>query len=215
MPADLTPTPGDRPRPDGGDIRKLTAEEVQPIARALAQAFYGDPHFRWIVRDDGKRMTRLERAFATFVRRLWLPHDESYTHQRLIGAALWMPPEAWHLGLLTQLLLAPRLIRIMRGDAGRLLRAVTFIENQHPHKPPHWYLPMIGVKPAWQGRGYGAALLRPMLVRCDAEGTPAYLEASTPRNRILYERHGFEVVEECRYARSGPPLWTMWREPIR
>jgi GNAT superfamily N-acetyltransferase len=69
------------------------------------------------------------------------------------------------------------------------------------------------VATAWQGRGFGAALLRPILERCDAEQVPAYLEASTPRNRALYERHGFKVVEECRYASDGPPMWRMWREP--
>jgi len=49
------PSAGDRPRPDGSDIRKMTAAEIQPVARALAQAFYDDPRFRWFVRDDAKR----------------------------------------------------------------------------------------------------------------------------------------------------------------
>ena len=52
-----------------------------------------------------------------------------------------------------------------------------------------------------------------MLERCDAEQTPAYLEASTERSRALYERLGFEATEECRYAKDGPPMWLMWREP--
>jgi GNAT superfamily N-acetyltransferase len=69
------------------------------------------------------------------------------------------------------------------------------------------------VTPAWQGRGYGTALLRPVLERCDADGVPAYLESSTPRGRALYDRNGFEVVEECRFAHDGPPVWRMWREP--
>jgi hypothetical protein len=55
----------------------------------------------------------------------------------------------------------------------------------------------------------------PMLSRCDEQGLPAYLEASSPRNRALYERHGFEVTEELKLPRSGPPLWLMWREPRR
>jgi hypothetical protein len=55
--------------------------------------------------------------------------------------------------------------------------------------------------------------MRPVLERCDRDRVPAYLEASSPRNRALYERHGFEVMEECRYADDGPPLWRMWREP--
>jgi hypothetical protein len=42
---------------------------------------------------------------------------------------------------------------------------------------------------------------------------PAYLEASTPRNRALYERHGFTVTEEFVLGKGSPPLWRMWREP--
>ena len=69
------------------------------------------------------------------------------------------------------------------------------------------------MRPAAQGRGLGTALVRPMLERCDREGRPAYLEATTPRNRALYERLGFALVEEMRFPQDGPPLWRMWREP--
>jgi ribosomal protein S18 acetylase RimI-like enzyme len=203
----------ERPRPDGSDIRKMTAAEIEPVARSLAEAFYEDPHFRWIVRADAKRLERLTRGFALFTARVWLPHDEGYIHDQLFGAALWMPPRTWHLSVLAQLRLLPATISRLRGDSPRLLKALTFIERKHPREPDHWYLPIIGVAPAWQGRGFGAALLRPMLERCDADRLPAYLEASSPRNRALYERQGFTVMEECRYASDGPPLWRMWREP--
>ena len=211
----LTPTVADRPRPDGGDIRRMTAEELRPVAGALAQAFFDDPHMRWIARDDAKRMRRLERGFETFVGRIWLRQDESYTHTRLIGSAHWMPPDTWHMGVFAQLALLPSVVRDVRGDTPRLLKALNFQEKKHPRGPAHWYLAAVGVAPGWQGRGFGAALMRPVLDRCDAEGVPAYLEASTPRSRALYERHGFKVVEECRYAADGPPLWRMWREPAR
>ena len=206
------PTASDRPRPDGSDIRKMTTAEVEPVARTLARAFYDDPHFRWIVRDDSKRMPRMEGGFAVFVGRIWAPHDESWVHERLIGTAVWMPPGTSHLGWFAQLRLLPAILGTLRADSSRLLKAITWMEKRHPREP-HWYLPAIGVTPVWQGRGYGAALLRPMLERCDAERLPAYLEASTPRNRALYERHGFKVVEEGRYADDAPPLWRMWREP--
>lgn len=207
------PSATDRPRPDGTDIRHMRAQDVEPVAESLARAFETDPHFSWIVRQDRTRLERLRRAFAVFIREIWLPHDASYTHEQLIGAALWMPPKTWHVGIGTQLRLTPGTVRALRGDSWRLIRALNFIERRHPRSPAHWYLPMIGVTTDWQGRGFGAALLRPMLERCDADRVPAYLEASTPRNRALYQRHGFRVVEECRYASDGPPLWRMWREP--
>ena len=188
-------------------------EDVPGVARALANAFEDDPHFSWIIRDDTRRLERLENGFRVFTERIWLPQGESYTHERVVGGALWLPPGTWHLGVLDQLRLLLPTFRAIRGDIGRLMRALTFIERKHPRSPAHWYLPVLGVATACQGRGFGAALMRPVLARCDREGTPAYLEASTPRNRALYERHGFEVVEECRYAADGPPMWRMWREP--
>jgi len=99
---------------------------------------------------------------------------------------------------------------ILRGKLPRLPRFLNAIEARHPHER-HYYLSVIGILPEWQGRGFGSALLRPILERCDRDGLPAYSQASSPRNRALYERHGFVVVEEMRVSES-PPLWRMWRE---
>ena len=55
--------------------------------------------------------------------------------------------------------------------------------------------------------------MRPILERCDRERLPAYLEATTPRNRACYERQGFRVTEEFHFPKDGPPSWRMWREP--
>ena len=81
----------------------------------------------------------------------------------------------------------------------------------HPTEP-HWYLPLIGVDLTMQSRGHGSALLRHALERCDRDRLPAYLEATSPLNKPLYERHGFEdlgVIQEG----SSPPMWPMRREP--
>ncbi|MGB0096249.1 MAG: GNAT family N-acetyltransferase, partial [Solirubrobacteraceae bacterium] len=62
-------------------------------------------------------------------------------------------------------------------------------------------------------QGIGSALMKPMLDRCDRDGMPAYLEATSERNRRLYLRHGFDVTGEIRLP-DGPSMWPMWREPI-
>jgi hypothetical protein len=54
-----------------------------------------------------------------------------------------------------------------------------------------------------------------VLERCDRDGVPAYLESSKERNVVLYERHGFRVVEQLRLPKDGPPIWRMWREPAK
>jgi GNAT superfamily N-acetyltransferase len=85
------------------------------------------------------------------------------------------------------------------------------MERRHLREP-HYYVRDVGVLPDMQGKGLGSALMRPTLDRCDREGLPAYLEASSERNAALYERLGFRVTEELRVADS-PPLRLMRRSP--
>ena len=195
-------------------VRRATEADVDGLARALARAFYDDPHARWTSRDDAKRTRRLERAFAVGLRRIWLEQDECWTTDGVVGGAFWMVPGRVHLSVAQQLMLLPAMLTAHGTSAPRVIARLAKMDSMHPREPEHWYLPFIGVDPEWQGRGIGTALLRPVLERCDRDGLPAYLEASSPRNRACYERNGFRVVEEYRLGRDGPPGWRMWREPV-
>ena len=73
---------------------------------------------------------------------------------------------------------------------------------------------MIGVEPSRQGSGVGSALLQHSLANCDADGLPAYLESSSPKNIPLYERFGFEQIGVIR-AGDAPPMFPMLRKPQR
>ena len=55
--------------------------------------------------------------------------------------------------------------------------------------------------------------MRHNLERADRNGHPAYHEATTPRSRALYERHGYVTIGEFTLPEDGPTLWRMWREP--
>jgi GNAT superfamily N-acetyltransferase len=202
-----------RPAIDGSDVRRLTPAEVPRTARALASAFADDPVMSWVYPVETGREERLVRAFELYLRRVWLPEDECFIPERLFGAALWMPPGAWHLSQMQQLRLLPAMIATTGRSFGRMMIVLRALEKAHPGSPSHYYLAVLGIEPEWQGRGFGSALMKPVLDRCDSEGIPAYLESSKRRNVVLYERHGFKVVEELTLPRGGPPIWRMWREP--
>ena len=158
-------------------------------------------------------MRTLERAFGVGVRGVYLRDGDCWTTDRVVGGALWMPPTGWAVPFGRQLRLFPGMARAYGRDLGRSLRALQVVVREHPPAPPHWYLAFVGVDPEWQGRGIGTALLRPVLERCDRGGLPAYLEASSPRNRACYERSGFEVTATIELPEDGPTMWAMWRDP--
>jgi GNAT superfamily N-acetyltransferase len=192
-------------------VRKATAADVGPVARAMALAFEDDPLIDFMV-PEKRRLQRLERMFATDIRASYLAHDEVWTTADLQGAALWAPPEKWRRPPQVMIRTAPVMLRALGVRVRSAFAALSVIERNHP-PGPHYYLGGLGTAPAAQGTGVGSAVLAPVIERCDREGIGAYLESSKERNLAFYARHGFEVTREIRLPRGGPPLWLMWREP--
>lgn len=196
-------------------VRAATREDAEVAVITLSRAFEHDPPLDWLVRDDDQRRDALEAFFRLAFDELTFPHGCVEISEDLSGVALWTPPGAWQLGWRRQLALLPTLLRVLGWR--HLLRgqqAATVLERAHP-RPPHYYLFGLGVDPARQNQGIGAALLRSRLDRCDDEGAAAYLEASTASSRRLYERWGFVAREPLLLGAGAPPVWPMWRDPRR
>ena len=194
-------------------VRRARSHETARVASLLARAFYDDPVFTWFFAREHDRVARMERFFAKIVLEpSVLPHGRVDVLDDMSGAALWLAPGAPQPSLTDQLRLLPHAVRIYGRDTVRALRWAAALEKVHPHEPC-WFLWFVGVESDRRGAGLGGDLMRPVLERCDADGALAYLEATSPRNRRLYERHGFEVAAEIQLPFGSPPFWAMWREP--
>jgi ribosomal protein S18 acetylase RimI-like enzyme len=190
-------------------VRNARADDLRAVSLVLARAFRGDPVHRWILPGEFDWALASD-AFFAMVMRDMLRHESVYTTEAREGAAFWIPPYPQLATLRERLAMAVRwyaaLGRRARGIGDQLAR----VERAHPHEP-HWYLAVLGTDPRHQGRGVGAALLAPILARCDADRVPAYLESSKRSNVPFYERHGFRVLGELA-IRGGPVIWRMLRE---
>lgn len=192
------------------DIAPAVAADVPVLGEVLARAFQDDPVFAWIMPEATRRRACLPPMFAAFAE-AYLPHGETY----LAGdgaAAMWAPAGSEPIGEEQLEAFGERMAAALGADAGRAWELNALLEQHHPAQPC-FYLQFLGVVPDQQGRGIGSRLLRAVLRRCDATGTPAYLEATSVANRRLYRRHGFDTVGELTVA-HGPPLWPMWRRPV-
>ncbi|GAA2141058.1 hypothetical protein GCM10009844_11270 [Nocardioides koreensis] len=96
------------------------------------------------------------------------------------------------------------------AELDRIAALTGEMDAHHPHAP-HLYLWFLGVHASRRGQGWGGRLLEARLARADEQSLPSYLEATSPRNRALYERHGFEVIGEIS-TEGSPPMWQMWRD---
>jgi ribosomal protein S18 acetylase RimI-like enzyme len=191
-------------------IQKATGADLPRIATTLAAAFFDDPVFRWTCPDEHRRR-RLLPAFFSLITETLQRHDEIHLAANGTGAALWVPPGQPPVPEGQEEPFGRRIEEMAGVDAERLFTISKLIDEHHPPGSYH-FLYFIGVEPTSHGRGVGSTLLADMLERCDHEGARAYLDATSPHNKRLYERHGFRAGGQ--YApQGGPPLWPMWREP--
>jgi GNAT superfamily N-acetyltransferase len=182
------------------------SDRTQGIATVTA-AFIGDPMARWSWPNAGTYLASMPRLVEAFGGRAF-EHGSADAVDDFAGVALWLPPgvhpDEDRLGALVEETVAPALRSEMFGVFEQMAA-------YHP-KEPHWYLPLIAVDPAHQGKGHGHVLMKWALDRCDRAHLPAYLEATSARSVPLYERHGFEVLATIQVG-SSPPLVPMLRRP--
>jgi GNAT superfamily N-acetyltransferase len=193
-------------------VARLAAKtEAGGAAEILGRAFVHDPVLTAFFSGGSQQAARLAQYFELECRLVVKGYGEIWLDDDRLGAAIWRRPDGYPERLRDSLPLVPRYIRLFPREFVRASRAMNKLWKVHP-KEPHWYLFAVGVVPEATGQGRGSALLAPVLQRCDAEGLPAYLEASTEDNARLYARLGFERRDEVEML-EGVRVRPMWREP--
>ena len=186
-------------------VRAATPVDEASAIDTVVLAFAADPVARWCWPDPRQYLTSMPAFTRAFGGRAFV-HRAAHCTDDCTGTALWLPPgvqaDEAAIGEVIERTAAPSLLADLHAMFERMA-------EYHPNEP-HWYLPLIGVDPARQGRGYGGALLSHALEQCDRDHLPAYLESTNPRNVSLYKRHGFEALGTIQVGTS-PPLVPMLR----
>lgn len=204
------------PKP-GDDQYRLRSRDVRKAGEVLADAFRNDP--LWEKLFEGEPGVNKKRcAFFETPVRYCVRYGEVYAPSwRLEGIAAWVPGDLadmtpWRMlrsgalwtGMKMGAHLSKKMSRILltplREDREKNMGNRSFI-----------YLQIMGVDPAFQGRGFGGMLLGAVIDRGERAGTPVYLETETEENVGLYERFGFTVMKKISLPEIHLPMWEMAR----
>lgn len=192
-------------------IEKLTEANLPLAAQALTNAFMEDPLQRYVFPDDAVRKLKSIPHFEA-VLRYGVLFGEVYTTEEHGGAVVWLrpgetlvtPEKAEKSGLAS--------LPLTIGDAEftRFISVLEFADQFHKQDmpAPHWYTMVIGVEPAFQGKGYGSSLLSPILKEAEKTNTPVYLETAQSKNISFYQHMGFKLIREVEEPTSQVRIWT-------
>jgi ribosomal protein S18 acetylase RimI-like enzyme len=200
-------------------VTAIYPEQHDQAAVSLGRAFVNDPTFKAIFPDitepvaRGEHLADLFRVILAIERRNGQPVFGVVDNGRVVGAAVTEGvghPGAFSMivGGLGQM---PRMVRAIGwGGIVRALNMFSVLAENHP-KEPHLYLQILGVDPPFQGKHYGAALLKRL--RLEASVRPeiagVYLETATEANVAFYSSKGYEVLGEL-YP-LGVRTWRMYQ----
>ena len=182
-------------------MAKITTGKPEDKARLLQTivlGFSADPMARWAFPDAAVYLDRRDEFFDAFGGAAF-DHGTAFVAEDGAAVATWLPPGVEADGDRMDAIMAEQTPDSRKEEMDELFAKMN---DFHP-KEPHWYLPLIAADPARQGQGLGTALMEAAIARIDADGRPAYLESSNPRNIPLYERFGFERIGEIK-TRTSP-----------
>jgi len=183
-------------------------ESRRAAVSTLTLAFAADPIMRWLYPEPAAYLEAFP-GFAAAFGAASFDAGTAWVSDGASGTACWQPPGV----LLDEEAMGVALFSTIDEARHATTEAlVGKMDEFHPQEP-HWYLAIIGVDAARQGRGLGAQLMEAALARCDEDGVIAYLESSNPANIPLYQRHGFEVIGEIQVG--DMPVMTPMLRPSR
>ncbi|WFE26884.1 GNAT family N-acetyltransferase [Solwaraspora sp. WMMD791] len=191
-------------------VRDATPDDIPQAATLLTEAFLIAPVSQWLVTDIDARVTTFRTLFTLELEHALDVGATVHVAGPLSAVAIWYRRE--RPAPTGQVTIHQRRMLLAAGIWQHRVAALDALLDQHRPETPHHYLAYLGVTPWLQGRGIGTALLRHQHQLLDAAAEPAYLEATTPRNRGLYQRHGYAAAEPIPLP-DGPSVWPMWRAP--
>lgn len=202
---------------DLNSVVPLTRAQIQPAAEMLSRAFNDYPLGDFFHPEAADRESPPPTHGFQSGLRYGLLYGEVYASSpNLEGVAAWLPSDKVRRTLWRNIRSGnfPTLFgaeREMRSKQ-RVFHHHTAAIRQRHAPPAYLYLQMVGIDPAYQGKGYGSRLLRHMFARIDAIHLPCYLETHTERNVAFYEHRGFKVVEAQKIPGSEIMTWAMLRD---
>lgn len=186
----------------------------QKLVRILTGVLLDNPSATHVVKNDAKRIERITHLAKYMLRRAKRKKG-LYVSSDCNGLAICykvMPGEKKSFSeWLDEIIVGFKVIGYARIPS--ILKRQTYLKEQMPKDRPYLYFWFLGVDEEARGMETGIAAELKEHVFADAKkwGLPIYAETSIKKNKIVYQRYGFEIFHEWKMNEKAT-MWFMKKE---
>jgi ribosomal protein S18 acetylase RimI-like enzyme len=197
----------------GVEVTPLKPTEIPAAVGVLARGMRDNPiHVAALGPDPDRRERLLGKLFASMFRHMDQRALCARRDGELVGVCGRLPPGACRPTAVQGLRMSPSLAA---GGPRTLIRTMRWVGAWSKRDPDerHEHLGPVAVDRHLQGLGIGSAMLAAHAEDLDVQRLTGWLETDKDVNVRLYERFGYEVVEQTEVL--GLPNWFMRRAAAR
>ena len=204
---------------DLDDLYKLQKTDITKAGEVLADAFKEDPIWAKFIKDNQIKAHRVNYLFGSPILYA-LKYGKAYaSSSNLEAIAAWSPGSTadmtfWRLIRSGVFRYGSKMGMKVSINMAKTFRPVEKDREEHMKNTSYNYITIIGVKQEYQKQGFGGKILRAIFEEADKTHTPIYLETGTPQNVKMYEKYGFNLLNEIILPRLDLPMWEMKRDPM-
>ena len=186
----------------------------QKLVRILTGVLLDNPSATHVVKNDAKRVARVT-YLAKYMLKRAKRKNGLYISKDANGLAICykvMPNEKKTLAeWLDEIIVGFKVIGYARIPG--ILKRQSYLKEQMPKDFPYLYFWFLGVDKDTRGMDLGIAAELKERVFSDAKewGLPIYTETSIKKNKIVYQRYGFEIFHEWKMNEKST-MWFMKKE---
>ena len=184
-------------------MQQATKEDIPSLINILAPAFADNRSVNRCVKQDSKRMERIENQIR-YISNISLRNEMAFVNKDKTTAMLSNLSYGSKATLSDDLYFITKVSGV--GLGLQLLKREKLLKAMNPTYD-FCHLWFIGVVPELQGQGLGTETLNFLKAQCEQKGLPIHLETSNPRNIKFYENNGFTLQEKKRLPMDNFDLY--------
>jgi hypothetical protein len=174
----------------------IDLKDIAMIADKFSRAMYNDPLHEYFFPDSATRQKKIYSMYYFMVKMNYLKAHR--TSEACEGIILWEKPFEHGLKVSTKdfIIGSTLFIKVGLSSLSKMVKYQKWSERlkKKSISDPFWYLSVVIVDPAYQGKGYASSLIRPILAIADESDHRVYLETQNVDNVPIYEKYGFRTV---------------------